>query len=400
MSKTDKRNQGFNSRTVHAGYHAQSGPVNPPIEECSTYAFETCDDGATRFASRDKKGIYSRLYNPTVSALEDKLADLEHGYGGIATASGMAATNAIYYHFLDKNSHAVTTASMYGPSRTILEEDFFYGKWGCRATFVDTSDLDLVKKAIRPETRLIYIETPANPTLSITNIKKVSEIAHGKNIPLVVDNTFCSPFLQNPLDLGADVVVHSMTKSIGGHADAVGGMIISKTEKDFYDLRNIVMNTGATLSPHSAALFFKGVKTLGLRMTVMQDNAIALADYLRNHPRIEWVVFPGFDDHPKYDLVKSGTQMKGPGSMICFGVKGGLNGARTFMNSVRLNTIAVSLGGVESLLESPALMTHAGIPKEKREEAGIKDELVRYSVGIEDVNDLKADLESALEKVS
>ncbi|RKX22650.1 MAG: methionine gamma-lyase [Candidatus Zixiibacteriota bacterium] len=392
-------NSKFNTNAVHAGYHAHSGPVNPPIEESSTYAFESCDDGAERFASKDKEGIYSRLSSPTVNALEKKIAKLENGYGGIATGSGIAAVSAIYFHFLDKDSHAIATASMYGPSRTILENSSFYKKWGAQSTLLDTSVVDDIKKAIRPNTKLIYIETPANPTLAITDISKVSAIAKEHKIPLVVDNTFCSPYLQNPLDWGADVVLHSMTKSIGGHATAVGGILIAKTEKDYYGLRSVVTNTGGILSPHDAILFFSGVKTLGIRMERMQESAIRMADYLRNHEKITWIFYPGYEDHPMYYLVGKDKQMRGPGALMSFGVKGGLKGAKTLLDNVKLNTLAVSLGGVESLIQSPALMTHAGVPKEEREKAGIKDELVRYSIGIEEFEDLRADMEQALAKI-
>ena len=396
---SDNHNPGFNTNAVHAGYHAHSGPVNPPVEESSTYAFENCDDGAERFASRDKKGIYSRLSSPTVNALEKKIAKLEGGFGGIATASGMAAVNAVYYHFLDKDSHVIATASMYGPSRTILENPSFYKKWGVQATLMDTSHADDVEKAVQPNTRLIYIETPANPTLAITDISKISAIARKQGIPLVVDNTFCSPYLQNPLDLGADFVLHSMTKSIGGHANAVGGIIIAKTEEDYNVLRNIIVNIGGVLSPHDAALFFNGVKTLGIRMEKMQESAKRMADFLANHEKIEWVIYPGHENHPMHHLVGEKKQMRGPGALISFGVRGGLEGAKALLDNVKLNTLAVSLGGVESLMESPALMTHAGVPKSEREKAGIKDELARCSVGIEDFEDLKADIEQALEKV-
>lgn len=390
----------FNSRAVHAGYHAKSGPVNPPIEESSTYAFANCDDGAARFAGREKDGIYSRLSSPTVRALERKLADLEHGYDGIATASGMAAVSAVYYHFLKQDSHVIATASMYGPSRTILEDPRFFAKWGVTPSLLDTSDVEQVRAAIRPDTKLIYLETPANPTLSITDIRAIADIAHEHEIPLAVDNTFCSPFLQNPLDCGADVVLHSMTKSIGGHANAVGGMIVTRDEATYFPLRTIVTNLGGVLSPHDAGLFFNGVKTLGLRMTRMQASAERIADYLVNHPKIEWVIYPNHDTHPMRHLVGDGRQMRGPGAMISLGVKGGLQGAKTLLDNVRLITLAVSLGGVESLMESPALMTHAGVPKSEREKAGISDELVRCSIGIEACDDVIADLEQALAKVS
>ncbi len=394
----DKR--GFNSKAVHSGFHASSGPVNPPIEESSTCAFSDCDDGARRFASRDKKQIYARFGNSSTDALEKKLADLEKGYGAILTASGMAAVNAVYFYFLDSDSHVIATSSMYGPSRVLLENSQFYKKWGVQTTCIDTSNIEIVRASIRPSTKLIIIETPANPTLSITDIQKISQIAKEHNIPLVVDNTFCSPYLQNPLEFGADIVIHSLTKSIGGHADAVGGVIISKNEELYYGLRGLVTTTGPTMAPHTATLFFKGVKTLGIRMEKMQDNARKLVGYLQNHPKIDWVAYPGLPSHPQFQLVSEKIQMKGPGCMLNFGVKGGLENAKIVLNNLKLITLAVSLGGVESLIQHPASMTHAGISPEERIKAGITDELVRVSVGIEDFEDLRQDMENALSKIN
>ena len=392
-----KTQLGFNTRAVHAGYHPDSGPVNPPIEESSTSIFASCEDGANRFASLKKEGIYSRLSNPTVRALEQKIASLENGYDGIATASGMAAVDTIYFRYLKTGGHLLATASMYGSSRTIAEKTEFYKKYGIRATFLDTADIDATRKAINSDTMLLFIETPANPTLFITDIAAAAEIAHAANIPLVVDNTFCSPYLQNPLDLGADVVMHSMTKSIGGHANAVGGMIITRTEQEYYALRNILVNRGATLSPHDANLFNTGVKTLPLRMDRMQHNMQKIASYLSQHPKISWISYPGLESHPQYELVRK--QMKGPGSMASFGVKGGYESARILLDNLRIIILAVSLGGVESLIQHPASMTHHGIPLAERKKAGISEDLVRLSAGIENIDDLIADLEQAFDKI-
>jgi len=394
---SNEKNHGFSTRAVHAGYHPESGPVNPPIEESSTCVFNTCDDGANRFASREKDGIYARLSNPTVRALEQKMASLENGYDGIATGSGMAAVDTVYFHYLKAGGHLVATASMYGPSRSIAEKNEFYVKWGAKATFLDTSDLVKLREAITSDTMLLYIETPANPTLSMTDIAGAAEIAHQNNIPLVVDNTFCSPFLQNPLDLGADVVLHSMTKSIGGHANAVGGMIVAKTEETYYALRNILVNKGGILSPHDANLFNTGVKTLALRMERMQENMAELADFLSQHSKISWIKYPGLETHPQHELVKK--QMRGPGSMASFGVKGGFEEARTLLDNLHLITLAVSLGGVESLIQHPASMTHAGVPQAEREKAGISEDLVRLSAGIENLDDLIKDLKQAFDKI-
>ena len=394
MSKSGKL--GFNSTAVHGDYHPKSGPVNPPVERSSTYVFESCEDGAKRFASTLKEGIYARLFSPSVEALEAKLAMLEGGFGAVATGSGMAAVEAAYFTYLEPSSHVVATSSVYGPSRSILEKPDFYSKWGVKATFLDTADIDAVAKAVKlPNTKLLYVETPANPTLAITDISKTAEIAREAGIPLVVDNTFCSPYLQKPLEHGADIVLHSMTKSIGGHANAVGGILIAKTEQEYLRLRNEVTNRGAILSPDNADLFNTGVKTLGLRMERMQANAIVLADYLRKNAKVAWVHFPGHEDHPQYNIVKEGKQMLGPGSMLTFGLKGGYEAAKQLLNNLHLITLAVSLGGVESLVQHPASMTHAGVPEEKRIEAHITGDLVRLSAGIEEVEDLIADFDQA-----
>ena len=388
--------KGFNTQAIHGGYHVDSGPVNAPIDESSTHGFESCEDGAKRFASQEKEGIYARLSNPTVRALEKKVAILENGYCSVATASGMAAVSVIYFNFLHSGAHAIATSSMYGPSRSILEKEEFYGKWGIESTLLDTSNADEVRNAINPDTALIYIETPANPTLAVTDIAKIAEIAGEGEIPLVVDNTFCSPYLQNPLGFGADVVIHSMTKSIGGHANAVGGIIVTRTEEDYWPLRNTVVNLGGTLAPHEANLFNTGVKTLPIRMEKMQANMQTLVDYLRDNSKVDWVIYPD-EQHSAYEVIKK--QMRGPGSLTSFGVKDGYEAAKTLLNNLNIITLAVSLGGVESLIQHPASMTHAGILKEKRDAAGITNDLVRFSAGIENVDDLLVDLEQAFEKI-
>ena len=397
---TDDRKLGFNTMAVHVGYHVKKGPVNPPVERSSTYVFESCEDGAERFASAMKEGIYSRLHNANCDALERKLAALEGGYGSVVTASGMAAVDVMYHTFLEPSSHVVATASLYGASRSILEKDEYYRKWGVTATFLDTSDVEKVRQAVQvPNTKLLYIETPANPTLAITDIEKMAAIAKEAGIPLAADNTFCSPYLQKPIELGVDVSLHSMTKSIGGHSNAIGGVLVARDEATYFKLKNAVMSRGAILSPDNADLFFTGLKTLGLRMERTQQNAMAVADYLANHPKVEWVLYPGLKSHPQYELVQSGRQMKGPGCMMSFGVKGGYEKAKVLLNNLNLITVAVSLGGVESLIQHPASMTHAGVSRENRLQAGITDDMVRLSIGIEDVDDLTADFDQAFAKI-
>ncbi len=385
----------FDSKLIHAGeIDDQFGSATVPIYQTSTFKFKDADHGARLFAGKEQGYIYTRIGNPTIRALEQNIASLENGYDGVAFSSGMAAVNSVYLAFLGAGKHVVCTASVYGPSRRVLETDF--ARFGVEATFVHTSDLDAVKNAIRPNTSLIYIETPANPTMEVTDIAAVAQIAHEHGIPVAVDNTFATPYLQNPLDLGADIVLHSITKFINGHADIVGGVVVTKTKEHYDKIRHIMVAFGSNMDPHQAYMVLRGVKTLSLRVERAQQNAMKIAQYLENHPKIAWVNYPGLPSHPQYDLVKK--QMRGPGSMISFGMKGGLEAGKKLMDNVRMILLAVSLGGVESLIQHPASMTHAGVPKEEREKAGITDDLVRFSVGIEDVDDIIADLEQALEK--
>jgi methionine-gamma-lyase len=271
-----------------------------------------------------------------------------------------------------------------------------YVRFGVQATFVDSARLEEVERAMRSDTALVYVETPANPTLKLTDLGRCAQIAHAGGALLVVDNTFASPYLQNPLLLGADIVVHSMTKFINGHTDVVAGMIVAKDEAMLDRLRSVQCNLGGTMDPHQAWLVLRGLKTLGLRVERSQANALTLATFLSEHPLVAWVNYPGLQAHPQYDLMRS--QMRGPGSVLCFGVRGGLEAGKTLINSVRLATLAVSLGGIETLIEHPASMTHAGVPEEERLEAGITDDLVRISVGCEDIEDLIQDLDQALSR--
>jgi methionine-gamma-lyase len=272
-----------------------------------------------------------------------------------------------------------------------------YPNFGIQSDFVDTSNLDEIRKAIKPNTRLLYLETPANPTIAITDLEAAVKIAKEKNILVCVDNTFCSPYLQTPLDFGADMVLHSITKFINGHADVVGGVIVAKEKKLYDELKYVMINMGFNMDPHQAFLTRRGLKTLSLRIDRAQQNAMAVAEFLEEHPKVEKVMYPGLSTHPQHELAKK--QMKGPGAMISFEVKGGIEAGRKVMNNVKLAVLAVSLGGVETLIQHPASMTHSKISKTKREEAGITDGLIRLSVGIEDVEDIIIDLEQALSKV-
>jgi methionine-gamma-lyase len=388
------RNDDLFTTVIHAGQHPDPlfRGVSVPIYQSSTFAFDNAEQGAALFQGREAGYIYTRIGNPTTKALEDCVAILEKGCGGLATASGMAAITTTHLAFLDRDSHLISTDAVYGPSRTVVENEL--SRFGVQADFVDTSSIDKVKAALRPNTRMIFIETPANPTIVLTDIQACAALAKERGIVLVVDNTFSSPVLQNPLELGADVVIHSLTKFLNGHSDVVGGMIVAKEENRFKRLRKVLTLMGGTIDPHQAWLVLRGVKTLALRVEKGQDNAMKLARFLEAHPMVSWVNYPGLESHPQHVLAKK--QMKGFGSMLCFGLKGGFEAGRKMINSVKLCTLAVSLGGVESLIQHPASMTHAGVSEEDRKAAGVSDELIRLSVGCEGYEDLREDLDQAL----
>jgi methionine-gamma-lyase len=385
------------TKAIHAGQLERPvyGEVSVPIFQTSTFAFPSAEEGAARFSGAAPGYIYTRMGNPTVHALEENLAALENGHAALATATGMAAITTVFLSLLSHQDHLVASDCLYGPTEVIIEAEL--PRFGMAATLVDTSNLSAIEPALRPNTRLIYIETPTNPTMKITNIRGAAAIAHRHGALLAVDNTFCSPYLQRPLEQGADVVVHSLTKYLSGHSDVLGGMIVVKDEELYRRIKRVLTLFGATMDPHQAWLILRGVRTLPLRMEKAQENALKLAEFLSRHPKVTWVRYPGLPDHPQCDLAKE--QMDGFGAMLCFGVQGGLEGGRILLNQVRLITMAVSLGGVESLIEHPASMTHAAVPREKRERASILDELVRLSVGCEDFSDLCADLDQALNKI-
>ncbi len=391
MEDIDK--MGLGTKIIHAGQHPDpaTGAVSTPLYQTSTFAFKDADEGAARFGGAPGYK-YTRLGNPTIAALEANLAILESGCGALGTASGMAAVNCLYLTFLGQDCHVVATDSLYGPSRTILETE--YPRFGVTASFVDSADAENVARAMQPETKLVYIETPANPTLKLTDLARCAEIAHDGGALLAVDNTFASPYLQNPLRLGADIVLHSMTKFINGHTDVVAGMIVAREQPVLDRLRQLHVNLGGTMDPHQAWLVLRGLKTLGLRLEKAQANALALARFLESHSQVAWVRYPGLESHPQHELMSK--QMRGGGGVLSFGVKGGLEAGKSLINNVKVATLAVSLGGVETLIEHPASMTHAGIPAADRAAAEISDDLVRIAVGCEDFQDLEQDLDRAL----
>jgi methionine-gamma-lyase len=386
----------FQTKCVHAGIDEyEFGPVVPPIYQTSTFKFESAEHGASLFSGEKKGYIYTRMLNPTVEAMENAIAELEGGHKGLGCGSGMAAVHTIFASLTKAGDHVVCSSAVYGPTTTLLNT--VMKKFGIETTFVDTSDTHNVLDAIKENTKIVYIETPGNPTLCLSDIKEISEIAHKHKAKVVVDNTFMSPALQNPLALGADIVMHSLTKFLNGHADVVGGIIVVKDEETYIHFRKTLNQTGGVIDPLNSFLVHRGLKTLALRMEKHSSNAQAIAEWLETHPLIKWIKFPGLKSHPQY---KTGQkQHKGPGGMITFELEGGIEAGRVLMNSVKLCQLAVSLGGVETLIQHPASMTHFSMGREAREAAGISDGLVRLSVGIENANDLIADLKQALDKV-
>jgi methionine-gamma-lyase len=387
---------GFNSKLIHSGaIHEDKHSAVSPIYQTSTFSFKDANHGAACFSGEDPGYIYTRIANPNIRELEQAVADLENGFDGIATSSGMAAVNVVYMGLLASGDHMVSHNAVYGPSRGIMES--LYPKFKVESSYVDATNPQNVRDAIKSNTKVLYVETPANPTIGITDLKEMASIAKEFNLKLVVDNTFCSPYLQRPLDLGADIVLHSMTKFINGHADIVAGMVVTKTEEDYKLLRGIMVNVGCNMDPHQAWLTRRGLKTLAIRIDKAQASSQAVAEFLEAHPKVEWVKYPGLKSHPQYELAKE--QMDGPGAMISFEVKGGVEAGKTVMNNVKLALLAVSLGGVETLIQHPASMTHSKLSDDKQLAGGITKGLIRLAIGIEDVEDIIADLSQALDQI-
>jgi cystathionine gamma-lyase len=373
---------------IHAGQAPEkvTGAVNVPIFQTSTYA-QPAPGEHTGFE-------YSRTQNPTRFALEANLAALEGARYGACFASGCAATDAVL-HCLSAGDHVVAGDDLYGGTFRLFDK--VHTRHGLDFTYVPAGDVDAYARALRPETKLVWLETPTNPMLTVADIERVAEVAGRRGVPLVVDNTFATPYLQRPLEHGATLVVHSVTKYLGGHSDVVGGAVVTD-DPDWDERIKFVQNSaGAVLGPFDAFVTLRGTKTLHVRMDRHCDNAEALAERLAGHPKVERVIYPGLDAHPQRTIVKK--QMRRAGGMIAFVVRGGLEASRRLLAGMEVFTLAESLGGVESLIEHPAIMTHASIPAEMREARGIDDGLIRISVGIEALDDLRADLEAALTRV-
>lgn len=394
MSNSDKLK--YDTKCVHAGIeNNEFGSVVPPIYQTSTFKFESAKHGADLFNGKGNGYIYTRMGNPTIKAMEMAVTELEGGHKGLGCSSGMAAIHTVFASLLKADDHVICSKAVYGPTSTLLGTVF--NKFNISTTFVNGSDLNCINNAIKPETRIIYIETPGNPTLEITDLREVSKIARLNNAYLVVDNTFMSPVLQQPLKLGADIVVHSLTKFLNGHADVVGGIIIVKDEELYKSVRKVLNQIGGVVDPFNAFLVHRGMKTLALRMEKHSRSAMKIATFLEGHPEVKWVRYPGLKSHPQFEVGKK--QHKDHGGMISFELKGGIEAGRIVMDSLKLCQLAVSLGGVETLIQHPASMTHASMGKDARETAGITDGLVRISVGIENVDDIIDDLKQALMKL-
>lgn len=388
---------GFATRQIHKGGHPDphTGSLSMPIFQTSTFVMHDAQHGADVFAHQAPGYVYTRLGNPNHVVVEEKVADLENGEAAVATASGMGALSAALFTLLSSGDHVVAGRVLYGCTFSLLHH--VMPRFGIDTTFVDTTDPANVRAALRPETKLVVLETPTNPNLEITDITAVCDAAHHHQARVLVDNTFCTPYLQRPLDLGADIVVHSATKYLNGHGDVIAGFVVGR--KEFIEeVRGVGLKdvTGAVLGPFEAFLALRGMKTLSYRMDAHCRNAQALAEHLEAHPDVTRVLFPGLPSHPQFGLAR--RQMSGPGGMISFEVAGGHDAAVEVMDNLRLVSIAVSLGDIESLIQHPASMTHSTYTPEERRIAGISDGLMRLSVGLEDPEDLLADLDQALRK--
>ncbi len=397
MSRINLKKMKFATLCVHGsgGVDPATGAVSIPIYQSSTFAFHNAREGAQIFAGERDGYVYTRIGNPTQAALEKEIAFLENGEAALAFGSGMAAISSVVLSLCESGSNVVSSNTLYGGTHQLFKETLV--RYQIEVREVDGTQIENFASEIDEQTRCIYIETPANPTLTIIDIEACARLARKHNIPLIVDNTFSTPYFQRPLDIGADIVVHSATKYIGGHGDTVAGLVVgSKAYID--ELRNsILRDLGGIISPLNAWLLVRGLKTLAIRMERHQETALEVAKYLNFHPKVRRVWYPGLTTHPQYELVKK--QMTGFGGIVSFEIKGGRKAGETLMNNVHLFTLAVSLGDVDSLIEHPASMTHSTYGQQDLKKCGISEEFVRLSVGIEDRHDLIDDLSQALKKV-
>ncbi|HFK1517662.1 TPA: methionine gamma-lyase [Bacillus cereus] len=377
---------------IHHGYTSEEhkGSLTPPLFQTSTFTFETAQQGEASFAGVDPSYIYSRLGNPTVKLFEERMEELEGGEEALAFGSGMAAISATLIGFLKAGDHIICSNGLYGCTYGFLE--VLEEKFMITHSFCDMETEGDIENKIRPNTKLIFVETPINPTMKLIDLKQVIRVAKRNGLLVIVDNTFCSPYLQRPLELGCDAVVHSATKYIGGHGDVVAGVTICKTRALAEKIRPMRKDIGGIMAPFDAWLLLRGLKTLAVRMDRHCDNAEKIVSFLKNHDAVEGVWYPEGE--------LASRQMKRGGGVISFSIKGGKEETQAFINDLHFITIAVSLGDTETLIQHPATMTHAAIPAELRQEMGIYDNLIRLSVGLESWEDIVSDLEQALKKIS
>ncbi|MCA1065967.1 methionine gamma-lyase [Rossellomorea sp. AcN35-11] len=391
--KEEKR---FETRVIHEGYTSSQhfDSLAPPLYQTSTYTFANAKQGENRFAGEEEGYIYSRLGNPTVSILEDRMASLEGGEAALAFGSGMAAVSAVLFSLVKSGDHILCSQGVYGCTFGLLQ--LLQEKFSIQHDFSSMSTEDEIRNKITDQTSCIYVETPINPTMQLIDLELVVKVAREKGIPVVVDNTFCSPYLQRPLELGCDIVIHSATKYIGGHGDVVAGLIVGSREKIAEIRMTTQKDIGGIISPFDAWLLLRGLKTLAVRMDRHCDSAEKIAGLLAEHPAVETVIYPGHSDHPQHEVMKK--QMKKAGGMISFTIKGSKEEAQQLMDDLEMIKIAVSLGDAETLIQHPATMTHSVVPEESRKGMGIGDTLLRLSVGLEAPDDIWDDLAQALNK--
>ncbi len=383
---------------IHEGYddYEHRGSLAVPLYQTATFSFETAEQGERRFAGEEEGHIYSRLGNPTVGVLEERMAALEHGEAALAFGSGMAAVSAVLVHLTKAGDHILCTRGIYGCTFGLL--GILQEKYNITHDLIRMANEVEIEKAIKPETVCIYVETPINPTMELVDLEAVVNVAQRHGLRVVVDNTFSSPYLQNPLKIGVDFVLHSATKYINGHGDVIAGLLVGNDQEEMATIRKSTMKDyGGIMSPFDAWLLIRGLKTLPVRMDRHTSNAEKLKDYLKSQQLVEEVYYPFDVDNPQYEVAK--RQMKAGGGLISFTIKGGKESAQLFLNSLSLIKIAVSLGDAETLIQHPATMTHSVVPEEERLSMGITDSLLRLSVGLEHPDDLIQDLEAAFTKM-
>lgn len=392
-----KKYERFDTAVIHEAYDTKDmlGSLSTPLFQTSTYTFDTAEQGERRFAGEEEGYIYTRLGNPTVKVLEDRIAALEAGEAGLAFSSGMAAISAVLIALTKANDHLLCSVGLYGCTFGLLM--MMKEKYNIQSDFSALRTKEEVRSLIRPETACIYIETPINPTMQLIDLQMVSEVAKEYDIPVIVDNTFSSPYLQRPLELGCDIVIHSATKYIGGHGDVIAGLVVADQEFINTLATTTQKDIGGIMSPFDAWLLLRGLKTLPVRMDRHSSHAEKLVQKLKSHPKVKKVYYPGDKENEDYAIMKK--QMQAGGGMISFEIEGGKEKAQSFLNALSFIHIAVSLGDAETLIEHPATMTHAVVPEEERLKMGITDGLIRLSVGLEAWEDLWGDLEAAFNKI-